>query len=42
MARFAGEPPVEVIADRPFLFAITEPRSGLPLFLGRVTNPTAA
>ncbi|HEY5351552.1 MAG TPA: serpin family protein [Streptosporangiaceae bacterium] len=42
MARFVGEPPVELIVDRPFLFAITDPRSGLPLFLGRVTNPTAA
>ncbi len=41
-ARFAGEPPVEVIADRPFLFVITDPGSGLPLFLGRVTDPTAA
>jgi serine protease inhibitor len=31
--------PVQVTVDRPFLFAITEPGSGLPLFLGRVTNP---
>ena len=40
MARLAaGDPPVEVIVDRPFLFAITDSRSGLPLFLGRVTDP---
>jgi serpin B len=41
-ARFMKpEPPVEVIVDRPFLFAITDMESGLPLFLGRVTDPTA-
>jgi len=41
-ARFMNtEPPVEVIVDRPFLFAITDMASGLPLFLGRVTDPTA-
>ena len=33
------DPPVELIVDRPFLFAITELASGLPLFLGRVTDP---
>jgi serpin B len=37
----APEPPVEMIVDRPFRFAITDLRSGLPLFLGRVTNPAA-
>jgi serpin B len=31
--------PVEVTVDRPFLFAITDTASGLPLFLGRVTEP---
>jgi serpin B len=41
-ARFMNtEPPVEVIVDRPFLFAITDTERGLPLFLGRVTDPTA-
>ena len=41
-ARFMKpEPPVEMIVDRPFRFAITDLRSGLPLFLGRVTDPTA-
>jgi serpin B len=42
-ARFAvpGPPPVEVTVDRPFLFAITDTATGLPLFLGRVTNPLA-
>jgi serpin B len=41
-ARFMNtEPPVEMIVDRPFLFAITDTESGLPLFLGRVTDPTA-
>ncbi len=41
-ARFARpEPPVEMIVDRPFRFAITDLRSGLPLFLGRVSDPAA-
>jgi serpin B len=41
-ARFVRpEPPVEMIVDRPFRFAITDLRGGLPLFLGRVTDPTA-
>ncbi len=35
------EPPVEMIVDRPFRFAITDLRSGLLLFLGRVSDPTA-
>ncbi len=33
------DPPVEVTVDRPFLFAIIDTGSGLPLFLGRVTDP---
>ena len=41
-ARFTKpEPPVVMIVDRPFQFAITDLGSGLPLFLGRVTDPTA-
>ena len=34
-------PPLEVVVDRPFLFAITDTGSGQPLFLGRVADPTA-
>jgi serpin B len=34
------DPPVEMTVDRPFLFGITEPASGRPLFLGRVTDPS--
>jgi serpin B len=33
------DPPVTVTVDRPFLFAITDTATGLPLFLGQVTNP---
>jgi serpin B len=32
-------PPVTMIVDRPFLFAITDLPTGLPLFLGQVTRP---
>jgi serpin B len=38
---FDPDPPVEVVVDRPFLFAITDTTSGLPLFLGRVSDPSA-
>ncbi|XP_002455425.1 putative serpin-Z12 [Sorghum bicolor] len=34
-----GPPPVDFVADRPFLFAIVEERSGAVLFLGHVVNP---
>jgi serpin B len=37
-----GDPPVEVTVDRPFLFAIVDAPSGLPLFLGQVTDPARA
>jgi serpin B len=33
------EPEVRLVFDRPFLFAITDTRSGLPLFLGQFTRP---
>lgn len=33
------EQAAEVTVDRPFLFAITDTVTGLPLFLGRVTDP---
>lgn len=38
----SGRPePVEVIADRPFVFAIVERETGAILFLGRVTDPSS-
>jgi serpin B len=37
--RLNQPPPVEMIVDHPFLFAIIDTVSGLPLFLGQVTNP---
>jgi serpin B len=30
-----------VTVDRPFLFVITDTATGAPLFLGRITDPTA-
>ncbi|MGH3328363.1 MAG: serpin family protein [Streptomycetales bacterium] len=33
-------PAARVVVDRPFLFAITDTATGLPLFLGRVTDPS--
>jgi serpin B len=38
-AAFRSPPPVTVIADRPFLFAIIDTRTGVPLFLGQVSHP---
>lgn len=37
----AGGPVTEVVVDRPFIFAITDTATRLPLFLGRVTDPSA-
>ncbi len=31
----------EVVVDRPFLFVIHDVEQGAPLFLGRVSDPTA-
>jgi serpin B len=36
------KPPVEFIANHPFVFVIRERRCGLILFLGRVSEPTRA
>jgi serpin B len=32
-------PPVTMVVDRPFLFAIVDTSTGLPLFLGQVSHP---
>jgi serpin B len=32
---------VEIVADRPYLFAVRDVRSGVPLFVGRVADPRA-
>jgi serpin B len=34
-------PPVTMVVDRPFLFAIIDTATGLPLFLGQVSRPGA-
>jgi serpin B len=34
-------PPVTMIVDHPFLFTITDTTTGLPLFLGQVTDPSS-
>ncbi|HEX4831954.1 MAG TPA: serpin family protein [Trebonia sp.] len=39
MALRAPRRPVVLTADRPFLFAVVETGSGLPLFLGQLTRP---
>jgi serpin B len=41
MAESAAPEPTEVIADRPFLFAVAERETGAILFLGRVTDPSS-
>jgi serpin B len=42
MALRRGPEPIPFTVDRPFLFAITDTATGLPLFLGQVTRPTVA
>ena len=37
-----GTPPVTMIVNRPFLFAIIDPATGLPVFLGQVSRPRSA
>jgi serine protease inhibitor len=39
MASMRLADPVTMIVDRPFLFAITDTATGLPLFAGRVSDP---
>jgi serpin B len=34
-------PPVTMVVDRPFLFAIIHTATSLPLFLGQVSHPNA-
>ncbi|MGH3157431.1 MAG: serpin family protein [Streptosporangiaceae bacterium] len=41
MAARAPVEPVTLTVDHPFLFAITDTATGLPLFLGQVTRPAA-
>ena len=41
MAVSAAPEPIEMTADRPFIFAIAERETGAILFLGRVTDPSS-
>jgi serpin B len=41
LAAIRGPEPVTMTVDRPFLFAIIDTASGLPLFLGQVVRPEA-
>jgi serpin B len=41
MAAIRQPEPITMTVDRPFLFAIIDTPSGLPLFLGQVVRPTA-
>ncbi len=41
MAAFRPPPPVTMVVDRPFLFAIIDTATSLPLFLGQVSHPRA-
>jgi serpin B len=42
LAAFRAPPPVTMIVDRPFLFAIIDTATGLPVFLGQVNRPRSA
>ncbi len=42
MAAFRAPPPATMIVDRPFLFAILDNATGLPVFLGQVSRPRSA
>ena len=42
MALRRGPEPIPFTVDRPFLFAITDTATGLPLFLGQVTRPATS
>ena len=39
--RQRGRPDVELTVDRPFLFVLHDTATGTPLFIGRVSDPTA-
>ena len=39
MAMRRGPGPIRMVVDRPFLFAIVDTATGLPLFLGHVVRP---
>jgi serpin B len=39
LAAVRRPPPVTMVVDRPFLFAILETAAGLPLFIGQVSRP---
>ncbi len=41
MAAFRAPPAVTMVVDRPFLFAIIDTATSLPLFLGQVSHPRA-
>ncbi len=42
LAAFRRPPPVTMVVDRPFLFAIIHTATGLPLFLGQLSRPPSA
>jgi serine protease inhibitor len=39
MAAMRSPPPITVVVDRPFLFAIIDTATSLPVFLGQVSRP---